>query len=163
MLVLNTKAYDIKEELEAIYKEMDEFLPSIEKLAPKYVKIYKELYEPVAEKKEVVDLDGFKKIYREISKETHPDKISGHEDQFKRASVAYKEKDEVEMARVYEELGHETTIDTKSLEEELKELKASPRYRWVILYKAGSIAQVREEFLKFLLNEIYVMETKNGM
>lgn len=161
MDLITKKAFKIQDEIDDIYKELDKYLPRIEKLATKYVEIYKELYEPVSVDKEVGD--GFKKIYREISKETHPDKVSGHEDQFKRASVAYKEKDEVEMARIYEELGHEPILNVQPLEEELKELLASPRYRWVTLYKDGELSQVRQEFLKFLLNEIYTLENKNGM
>lgn len=69
------------------------------------------------------------------------------------------------MLRVYKELGHETDfqLNIKALEDELEELRSSPRYNWVRMYKAGDIETVKNEFLKFLLNEIYIMETKNGL
>lgn len=159
----NYKAEKLQEEIDSIYELLDSTLPLVEELVPTYVKIYKELYEPIDSVGDVTDSDSFKKIYREISKETHPDKVSGHEDQFKRASKAYKEKNEVEMMRVYNELGHSVAIPVQPLEKELEELKSSPRYKWVRLYLDGQTEEVRQEFLKFLLNEIYVMETKNGM
>jgi len=164
ILVLNL-GKSIQKEIDDIYLEFSETLPLIEELAPKYVKIYKELYKPVSVEKEIEDMEGFKQIYREISRETHPDKVSGHEEQFKRASVAYKEKDDVSLLEIYEELGHSTdfTINIASLEKELKELKNSERYQWVYWYKEGKVDEVREAFLRFLLNEIYKMETEDDM
>ena len=123
-------------ELNEINELIETLMPEVEALASKYVKIYKELNAPAATATASVSKD-FKKIYREISKETHPDRVEGHEDQFKRASVAYKEKNELEMLRVYSELGHYSSnlVD----EQELKDVKLSNRYRWVMLYQEGKI------------------------
>ena len=143
-------------ELNEINELIETLMPEVEALASKYVKIYKELNAPAATASVSKD---FKKIYREISKETHPDRVEGHEDQFKRASVAYKEKNELEMLRVYSELGHYSSnlVD----EQELKDVKSSNRYRWVMLYQEGKIQEVKEDLLKFLLNEIYTLEVEN--
>jgi curved DNA-binding protein CbpA len=145
-------------ELNEINELIEKLMPEVEALASKYVKIYKELNAPAATATASVSKD-FKKIYREISKETHPDRVEGHEDQFKRASVAYKEKNELEMLRVYSELGHYSSnlVD----EQELKDVKSSNRYRWVMLYQEGKIQEVKEDLLKFLLNEIYTLEVEN--
>jgi|SaaInlV_150m_DNA_2_1039686.scaffolds.fasta_scaffold02122_5 hypothetical protein len=146
-------------ELNEINELIETLMPKVEALASKYVKIYKELNAPATATATASVSKDFKKIYREISKETHPDRVEGHEDQFKRASVAYKEKNELEMLRVYSELGHYSSnlVD----EQELKDVKSSNRYRWVMLYQEGKIQEVKEDLLKFLLNEIYTLEVEN--
>lgn len=145
-LVLYTLA---EEELENVEKLIEETLPKIEALVPEYMKIYNDLYEPSNEEKRDPDL---KTMYREASLKAHPDK-GGDPEVFKELSSAYKKGDVIKFTNAYNKaMGNFNEI--------LLDLKNTNGYKWSVMYSEGRIDEVRQEFLKHLLNEIYNLETK---
>jgi len=138
-----------EEELGRIESLIERNIPKIEALVPEYMKIYNELCGPAPEKEKDVDL---KSMYREASIKAHPDK-GGDEEVFKELSSAYREGDKVKFMNAYNKaMGNHTEV--------LGSLMNTNGYKWAIMYEEGRIDEVRQAFLKHLLNEIYTLETK---
>lgn len=145
-LVLYTLA---EEELIKAEKLIEETLPKIEAFYPEYMKIYNKLSQPAEQKDRNLDL---KSMYREASLRAHPDK-GGDPEVFKELSSAYKKGDVTKFTNAYNKaMGKHTEV--------LLDLKNTNGYKWSVMYSEGRIDEVRQEFLKHLLNEIYTLETK---
>lgn len=144
-LIIYTKA---EEELGRVEKLIDETLPKIEALVPEYMKIYNELYNPPKQEKDT----DLKSMYREASLKAHPDK-GGDPETFKELSSAYKKGDKIKFTNAYNKaMGNHADV--------LVELQNTNGYKWTMMYEAGEIDAVRQQFLKHLLNEIYTLEMK---
>jgi hypothetical protein len=145
-LILYTLA---DEELRRVESLIENNIPKIEALVPEYIKIYKELRGPVTDKEKDTSL---KKLYREASFKAHPDK-GGDEEVFKNLSSAYNEGDTRKFMNAYNKaMGNQAEV--------LGELMSTNGYKWAMMYEEGRVAEVRQAFLKHLLNEIYTLETK---
>ncbi len=145
-LILYTLA---DEELHRVESLIENNIPKIEALVPKYMKIYNELCGPVTEKEKDLNL---KKMYKEASFKAHPDK-GGDEEVFKELSSAYNEGDTRKFMNAYNKaMGNQVEV--------LGELMNTNGYKWAMMYEEGKLDEVRQAFLKHLLNEIYTLETK---
>jgi hypothetical protein len=145
-LILYTLA---DEELHRVESLIENNIPKIEALVPKYMKIYNELRGPVTEKEKDLNL---KKRYKEASFKAHPDK-GGDEEVFKELSSAYNEGDTRKFMNAYNKaMGNQVEV--------LGELMNTNGYKWAVMYEEGRLDEVRQAFLKHLLNEIYTLETK---
>lgn len=137
------------EELKRVESLIENNIPKIEALVSDYMKIYNGLRGPATEKH--VDKD-LKSMYREASFKAHPDR-GGDEEVFKELSAAYREGDKRRFMNAYNKaLGNQVKV--------LGELKNTNGYKWAVMYEEGRIDEVRQAFLKHLLNEIYKLETK---
>jgi hypothetical protein len=137
------------EELHRIESLIENNIPKIEALVPEYMKIYNELCGPVTEKEKDISL---KKMYKEASFKAHPDK-GGDEEVFKELSSAYNEGDTRKFMNAYNKaMGNQVEV--------LGELMNTNGYKWAVMYEEGRLDEVRQAFLKHLLNEIYTLETK---
>ncbi len=145
-LILYTLA---DEELHRVESLIENNIPKIEALVPEYMKIYNELRGPVTEKEKDLNL---KKMYKEASFKAHPDK-GGDEEVFKELSSAYNEGDTRKFMNAYNKaMGNQVEV--------LGELMNTNGYKWAVMYEEGRLDEVRQAFLKHLLNEIYTLETK---
>jgi hypothetical protein len=147
-LVLYTLA---EEELRKAESLIENNIPKIEALFPEYIKIYNELCnkKSLVAKKNNVDL---KSMYRAASFKAHPDK-GGDAEAFKKLSSAYRNGDKREFMNVYNTImGNHTQV--------LGELIGTNGYKWALMYEKGQIEEVKKSFLKYLLNEIYMLEVK---
>ena len=137
------------EELKRVESLIENNIPKIEALVPDYMKIYNELCGPRSESVKKPDL---KKMYKEATFKAHPDK-GGDEETFKDLSSAYSSGDERKFMNAYNKaMGNHTEV--------LGELINTNGYKWAKMYEEGRIDEVRQAFLKHLLNEIYILETK---
>ena len=137
------------EELHRIESLIENNIPKIEALVPEYMKIYNELCGPVTETEKDISL---KKMYKEASFKAHPDK-GGDEEVFKELSSAYNEGDTRKFMNAYNKaMGNQAEV--------LGELMNTNGYKWAVMYEEGRLDEVRQAFLKHLLNEIYTLETK---
>lgn len=142
------------EELKRVESLIENTIPKIEALVPSYMKIYNELSRPSDEEgaKPKNKKESLKAKYREASLKSHPDK-GGDAETFKELSSAYREGDERKFMNAYNKsMGKQ--------EEVLGELMNTNGYKWAKMYEEGRIDEVRQAFLKHLLNEIYTLETK---
>ncbi len=139
-----------EEELHRVESLIENNIPKIEALVPEYMAIYNELCGPApTERQKNTDL---KKMYKEASVKTHPDK-GGDEETFKELSAAYNTGDERKFMNAYNKaMGNQAVI--------LGELINTNGYKWAVMYEEGRIDEVRQAFLKHLLNEIYTLETQ---
>ena len=145
-LILYTLA---EEELKRAESLIENNIPKIEALVPGYMKIYTDLCGP---KSETVKNTNLKKMYKEATFIAHPDK-GGEEEAFKDLSSAYNSGDERKFMNAYNKvMGNHTEV--------LGALINTNGYRWAKMYEDGKIDEVRQAFLKHLLNEIYILETR---
>ena len=141
-----------EEELDRVESLIERTIPKIEALVPEYMKIYNELCGPAPEKEKEKDV-GLKSMYREASIKSHPDK-GGDEEVFKELSAAYREGDKAKFMNAYNKaMGNHAEV--------LGSLMNTNGYKWAMMYEEGRIDEVRQAFLKYLLNEIYTLETRN--
>ena len=138
-----------EEELNRVESLIENTIPKIEALVPEYMAIYNELCGPAPEKEKDKDL---KKMYKEASLKAHPDR-GGNTETFQDLSAAYNEGDTRKFMNAYNKaMGNQAEI--------LGELISTNGYKWSTMYEEGRIDEVRQAFLKHLLNEIYTLETK---
>ena len=149
-LILYTLA---DEELKRVESLIESTIPKIEALVPEYMKIYNDLSAtPKGTTPEDNKDPDLKPMYREASLKAHPDK-GGDEGTFKELASAYRKGDKRKFMNAYNKaMGNQTEI--------LGELINTNGYKWALLYEEGKIDEVRQAFLKHLLNEIYQLETK---
>jgi len=137
------------EELKRVESLIENNIPKIEALVPDYMKIYNELCGPAEKQEKDTDL---KTMYREASLKVHPDK-GGDAETFKDLSSAYREGDKRKFMNAYNKaMGNQAEV--------LGELMNTNGYKWAVMYEEGRIDEVRQAFLKHLLNEIYMLETR---
>jgi hypothetical protein len=132
------------EELERVETLIEKNIPKIEALVPEYIKIYNVLTGPP--KADKID----KTLYREASLKAHPDK-GGDAEEFKLLSTAYNKGNQHKFMGAYNKI-------MGNYNEALGELINSNGYKWALMYEEGKIKEVKEDFLKHLLNEIYSLE-----
>jgi hypothetical protein len=139
------------EELKRVESLIENNIPKIEALVPDYMKIYNGLHTPSEEEVPTKDTD-LKSMYREAALKSHPDR-GGDEGTFKELSSAYREGDKRKFMNAYNKaMGNQAEV--------IGELMSTNGYKWAIMYEEGRIDEVRQAFLKHLLNEIYMLETK---
>jgi hypothetical protein len=146
-LVIYTLA---EEELRKAKSLIENNIPKIEAFFKEYIKIYNVLRkDSLVPTNKDIDL---KSMYREASFKAHPDK-GGDAEAFKKLSSAYRNGDKREFMNVYNTvMGNHTQV--------LGELINTNGYRWALMYERGHIKEVKQSFLKHLLNEIYMLEIK---
>lgn len=91
------------------------------------------------------DLNILKKLYRRLSLKTHPDKIKGKGDFFKKINIAHKKKDLIALVRIAKELNidisdiiiekSDSVISTfdkniQNIEKEIYDLKHTVAWHW---------------------------------
>lgn len=150
-LVIYTLA---EEELKRLESLIENNIPKIEALVPEYMQIYNNLCKPKGTNtppKKEKDID-LKSMYREASLKAHPDK-GGDAETFKELSSAYREGDKRKFMGAYNKaMGNQAEV--------LGGLMDTNGYKWSVMYEEGRIDEVRQAFLKHLLNEIYMLETR---